>query len=57
MTERVARLRRQSLEARPSLSTERAQILTEFYRCAPAASVPVTRALSFRHLIDRKSVV
>jgi formate C-acetyltransferase len=56
MTERVARLRRQSLEARPSLSTERAQILTEFYRCAPAASVPVTRALSFRHLMERKAI-
>jgi len=56
MTERVARLRRESLEARPSLSTERAELMTEFYRCAPAASVPVTRALSFRHLMERKAI-
>src|SRR5512146_272308 len=56
MTERVARLRRESLEARPSLSTERAELMTEFYRCAPAASVPVTRALSFRHLMERRTI-
>jgi pyruvate formate-lyase/glycerol dehydratase family glycyl radical enzyme len=56
MTERVARLRRESLEARPSLSTERAELMTEFYRCAPAASVPVTRALAFRHLMERKTI-
>jgi formate C-acetyltransferase len=56
MTNRVARLRRESIEARPSLSTERAELMTEFYRCAPAASVPVTRALSFRHLMERKAI-
>jgi trans-4-hydroxy-L-proline dehydratase len=56
MTERVARLRRESLNARPSLSTERAKLLTDFYRCAPAASVPVTRALAFRHLMERKTI-
>ena len=32
MTERVARLRRESLEARPAISGERAQLVTEFYR-------------------------
>lgn len=31
MTEGVARWREQSLEARPTLSTERAERLTEFY--------------------------
>src|SRR5512146_3260494 len=56
MTERVARLRRESLDARPSLSTERAELMTAFYRCAPAASVPVTRALSFRDLMQRKAI-
>ncbi|MGE5361153.1 MAG: glycyl radical protein, partial [Bacteroidales bacterium] len=56
MTERVARLRRESLEARPSLSTERAKLLTDFYRCAPAASVPVVRALAFRHLMEHKTI-
>ncbi len=56
MNERVARLRRESLDGRPSLSTERAELMTEFYRCTPAASVPVTRALSFRHLMERKAI-
>ena len=32
MTERVARLRRQSLEAVETISTERAELITEFYR-------------------------
>jgi formate C-acetyltransferase len=56
MTDRVARLRRESLDARPSISTERAKLMTDFYRCAPAASVPVTRALSFKYLMERKAI-
>jgi pyruvate formate-lyase/glycerol dehydratase family glycyl radical enzyme len=56
MTSRVARLRRESLDLRPSLSSERAKLVTDFYRCAPAASVPVTRALAFRHLMEHKAI-
>ena len=56
MTNRVARLRRESLEAQPWLSTERAELMTEFYRCAPPVSAPVARALSFRHLMERKAI-
>ena len=57
LTERVARLRRQSLEAVPELSPERALLMTEFYaalRDAPPA--PVERALAFKHLMERKTI-
>ncbi len=48
MTQRVARLRQQSLDARPTISTERAELMTEFYRkdLGPV-SAPVRRALAF----------
>ena len=37
MTDRVARLRQQSLAQKPTLSSERAELMTAFYRDAPAA--------------------
>ena len=57
MSERVARLRKQSLDARPTISTERAELLTEFYRqhLGPV-SAPVHRALAFRYLMEHKAV-
>jgi formate C-acetyltransferase len=57
MTERVARLRQQSLEARPVLSTERAELLTEFYRQNTALmSAPVRRARAFQYLMEHKTI-
>jgi pyruvate formate-lyase/glycerol dehydratase family glycyl radical enzyme len=56
MTDRVAALRRQSLDTRPWLSTERAELLTDFYEKAPAGSAPVLRALAFQHLLEHKTV-
>jgi trans-4-hydroxy-L-proline dehydratase len=57
MTERVARLRADSLETKPWLSLERARLLTEFYRtCAAAVSIPVQRALSLAYLMERKTI-
>jgi pyruvate formate-lyase/glycerol dehydratase family glycyl radical enzyme len=57
MTERVARLRQQSLDARPTLSPERAELVTEFYRqdLGPV-SAPVRRALLFQYLLERKAI-
>ena len=58
MSERVAQLRQQSLDAIPTLSPERAELMTEFYRqdLGPeAASAPVRRALAFRYLMLRDS--
>lgn len=57
MTERVARLRQQSLEARPVLSTERAELITEFYRQNTALmSAPMRRALAFHYLMEHKTI-
>jgi formate C-acetyltransferase len=56
MTDRVARLRQLSLETRPTLSSERAELMTEFYRQAPAVPLPILRARSLQHLMDRKAI-
>ena len=58
MNERVTRLRKQSIEARPYISTERAELLTDFYRSggAEGVSTPVARALALRYLPENKTV-
>ncbi|UCF78909.1 MAG: glycyl radical protein [Candidatus Eiseniibacteriota bacterium] len=57
MTERVQRLRRESVEARPSLSTERAELVTQFYKQdLGEISAPVRRAQAFKYLMERKTV-
>jgi pyruvate formate-lyase/glycerol dehydratase family glycyl radical enzyme len=57
MTERVRRLRQQSLEARETLSSERAELLTDFYlQDQPPASLPVRRARAFAHLLDHRTI-
>jgi formate C-acetyltransferase len=57
MTERTARLRQASLDGRPSISEERAVLLTDFYLAHEGKhSVPVMRALSFRHLCEHKTI-
>mgnify|MGYP005839520827 CR=1 FL=1 len=57
MTERVARLRQQSLEAIPTFSTERAELMTRFYQQdIGLVSVPVRRALAFRYLMEHKTI-
>ena len=57
MTDRTERLRKATLEARPALSAERALLLTEFYQThRGAGSVPVTRAKSFLHLCQHKTL-
>ena len=57
MTPRTAKLRRESLEARPSLTPERAVLLTDFYRTNQGLwSVPVMRARAFLHLCQHKAI-
>jgi len=57
MTERVAQLRKQSLDAVPTLSTERAELLTEFYQQdVGLVSTPVRRALAFQYLMEHKTI-
>jgi formate C-acetyltransferase len=58
MNERIAKLRRQSLDAVPAISLERAKLLTEFYKSGEAekVSVPVARALSFKYILEHKTL-
>ncbi len=57
MTERTARLRRESLDTPPSLSGERARLITEFYRANEGRySTPVLRARAFLHLCEHKTI-
>jgi len=59
MNERIRKLRQQSLEAKPTISAERARLVTEFYKRPETRglSVPMQRALAFRHLMETKAVV
>ena len=58
MNERVAKLRQQSVEAKPYISTERAESMTAFYQSdVPLQeSVPVCRALAFKYLMENKTI-
>ncbi len=57
MNARVQRLRARSLAAQPSVTHERSLLMTEFYRDQLGRhSVPVLRALAFRHLCQQKTI-
>ncbi len=57
MSERIRELREESFTARPSVSAERARILTDVYRRNEGRmSVPVLRALAFKELCERKTI-
>ncbi len=57
MNERVKTLRQDSLDTQPYISIERASLVTEAYkRHEGTVSVPVLRALAFRHLLENKSI-
>ncbi len=58
ITERVARLRQHSIETKPYISAERAELMTAFCQgdVPMRESVPVCRALAFRHLMENKTI-
>ena len=57
ISDRVRSLRQRSLDARETLSSERAELLTAFYQHnASLASVPVQRARSFAYLMEHKTI-
>ena len=56
MTPRVERLRHESLETRPWLSAERAELVTEAMRSTAGLAAPLRRAAVFAHLLDRKTL-
>ncbi|MGY5860652.1 MAG: glycyl radical protein [Candidatus Thorarchaeota archaeon] len=59
LSDRVQRLRNQSVTAKPYICTERAELLTDFYQSGGAdnVSVPVARALAFKHILENKTII
>ena len=57
-TERIRKLREQSLNAENRISAERALLITEFYQSgmADAEPVPVQRALAFKYILEHKYI-
>ena len=57
LSDRVSRLREQSASAVPSISAERALLVTEFYEKAdPATPAPLLRARAYLYLCERKTI-
>lgn len=58
MNERIKRLRDESVATKPYIDTERAELLTEFYRDNGnhKYSAPVFRALAFKHILENKTI-
>jgi len=58
MTDRVKKLREQSLQAVNRISAERASLVTDFYMTGydREVSVPVMRAMTFKYILDNKFV-
>jgi formate C-acetyltransferase len=58
MNDRVKNLRQQSLDAIPAIDSERAELITEFYRQNQGLeSIPVQRAKAFAYLLEHKTIV
>jgi pyruvate formate-lyase/glycerol dehydratase family glycyl radical enzyme len=58
MNERINRLRTRSLAAVPSLSDERARLLTDFFKSGVARTqpIPVQRAMAFAAIMQNKKI-
>ncbi len=57
INDRIARLRQQSLDAIPTLSTERAELVTAAYRSQRGLlSAPMRRARAFQYLLEHKTI-
>jgi len=58
MNNRIRTLRERSINAQPSISPERAILVTEFYRSdlADKVSIPVKRALALKHILENKII-
>ncbi|MBU2444312.1 MAG: pyruvate formate lyase family protein [Bacteroidetes bacterium] len=57
MTERIKKLRQESLVTKPYISTERAELVTDVYsKNIGFVSEPIRRALGFKHLMENKTI-
>ena len=56
MNSRVSQLRHESLEAAPCISSERAELITQFVAGDHTASPALRRARAFRRLMEKKTI-
>ena len=58
ISDRVKYLREESVSTKPYISTERAELLTDFYRSGVAdmVSTPVARASAIKYLLENKTI-
>jgi trans-4-hydroxy-L-proline dehydratase len=56
MTDRVKKLREQSISAIPRLSPERALLMTEYYQEGAFLSPPIRRAMAFKRIMEKKDI-
>lgn len=58
MNQRVTKLRQQSLDIIPYISSERAELITDFYESdvPMQVSTPVCRAMAFKYIMQHKTV-
>jgi formate C-acetyltransferase len=58
LNERIKRLRDESVSTKPYIDTERAELITGFYRDNGnhKYSTPVFRALAFKHILENKTI-
>jgi len=58
MNERVAKLRAQSVNTKPYISAERAELITDFYQSGIAMeqSAPIVRGLALQYIMSRKYI-
>ncbi len=57
LSPRVTRLRDKSLHAVPTVTADRALLVTEFYACAETSTpAPLLRARAYQHLCDHKQI-
>ncbi len=58
MNKRIQKLREESINTHPSISAERAKLLTDFYQsdAAKGISTPVKRALAFKYIMENKFI-
>ncbi len=58
MNERIKKLRQESVSIKPYISSERAILVTRFYKntASQVLSAPLKRALAFKHLLENKEI-
>ena len=56
MNDRIRKLREYSLNTKAHLSTERAELVTDSYGRIRGVSTPVRRALTFKYLMENKTI-